>query len=73
MRYETVVEAIGNTPLVRLADTGAVRAEMYAELETQNASAMEDLVTRQIILRDHDDHGRRPDREGQLTHACRPV
>ncbi|MGM1058998.1 cysteine synthase family protein [Saccharothrix sp. Mg75] len=36
---------------MRLADTGAVRVEMYAKLEMQNAFAMKDRVARQIILR----------------------
>jgi cysteine synthase/biotin carboxylase len=50
MRSERLIDAIGNTPLVRLrlgADRGV---EVYAKLELQNLFAMKDRVARQIIL-----------------------
>jgi cysteine synthase A len=55
MRYESVVDAIGHTPLVRLNATEATGAgeppgvEVYAKLELQNLFAMKDRVARQAI------------------------
>ena len=49
MRYDSVVDAIGHTPLVRLrVDAGGV--EVYAKLELQNLFAMKDRVAKQVIL-----------------------
>ncbi|MDF3299502.1 pyridoxal-phosphate dependent enzyme [Streptomyces tropicalis] len=50
MLYDTLTDAIGRTPLVRLrlgADRGV---EVYAKLELQNLFAMKDRVARNIIL-----------------------
>lgn len=50
MRHDTIVDAIGHTPLVRLAvDTSAEGVEVYAKLELQNLFAMKDRVARQVI------------------------
>jgi len=49
VRYRDVIEAVGNTPLVRL-DTGDERVEVYAKLELQNLYGMKDRVARQAIL-----------------------
>lgn len=48
MLAESVLDAIGNTPLVRLALPGPGRA--YAKLEMQNLFAMKDRVARQMVL-----------------------
>jgi S-sulfo-L-cysteine synthase (3-phospho-L-serine-dependent) len=50
VQYESVVDAIGHTPLVRLALDTPERVEAYAKLELQNLFAMKDRVARQVIL-----------------------
>lgn len=50
MRYESVVDAIGHTPLVRLAVEPAARVEVYGKLELQNLYGMKDRVARQAVL-----------------------
>jgi S-sulfo-L-cysteine synthase (3-phospho-L-serine-dependent) len=50
VRYESMIAAIGNTPLVRLRVPGAPGVEVYAKLELQNPFAMKDRVARNAIL-----------------------
>ncbi|MFI6697439.1 pyridoxal-phosphate dependent enzyme [Streptomyces sp. NPDC050509] len=50
MRCDTVVDAIGNTPVVRLRVDAAEGVEVYAKLELLNPYAMKDRVARQMIL-----------------------
>lgn len=50
MRFDGVVEAVGQTPLVRLRVEGAPGVETYAKLELQNLFAMKDRVARQVVL-----------------------
>ncbi|MFJ9607382.1 pyridoxal-phosphate dependent enzyme [Kitasatospora sp. NPDC101176] len=50
MRYESVVDAIGHTPLVRLALDPAAPVEVYGKLELQNLYGMKDRVARQAVL-----------------------
>ncbi|WP_447007986.1 pyridoxal-phosphate dependent enzyme [Saccharothrix isguenensis] len=51
MRYESVIAAIGNTPLVRLRlPRAAAGVEVYAKLELQNPFAMKDRVARRALL-----------------------
>lgn len=50
MRYESIVDAIGHTPLVRLVLDAPEGVEVYAKLELQNTFAMKDRVARQVIL-----------------------
>jgi cysteine synthase/biotin carboxylase len=50
MRHESVVDAIGHTPLIRLAIDAPPGVEVYAKLELQNLFAMKDRVARQVIL-----------------------
>jgi cysteine synthase A len=50
MRHESVLDAIGQTPLVRLRLPAAEGVEVYAKLEMQNLFAMKDRVARQVIL-----------------------
>ncbi|MER5713823.1 pyridoxal-phosphate dependent enzyme [Streptomyces sp. NPDC002132] len=50
MLFDTLTDAIGRTPLVRLR-LGAERGvEVYAKLELQNLFAMKDRVARNIVL-----------------------
>jgi cysteine synthase A len=49
MRYESVVDAIGHTPVVRLCVGEPVGVEVYAKLELQNLFAMKDRVARRVI------------------------
>ena len=51
MRYESVLAAIGNTPLVRLSVEAAPDVAVYAKLELANPFAMKDRVARQMVLR----------------------
>jgi S-sulfo-L-cysteine synthase (3-phospho-L-serine-dependent) len=51
MRYESVVDAIGHTPVVRLHVGEPVGVEVYAKLELQNLFAMKDRVARQVITK----------------------
>lgn len=50
MLFNSVVDTIGHTPLVRLRMDGAPRAEVYAKLELQNLFGMKDRVARNMIL-----------------------
>ncbi|MER7753335.1 pyridoxal-phosphate dependent enzyme [Kitasatospora sp. NPDC097643] len=50
MRYESVVDAIGHTPLVRLALDLPHQVEVYGKLELQNLYGMKDRVARQAVL-----------------------
>lgn len=50
MRFESVIDAIGHTPSVRLRVPAADGVEVYAKLEMQNLFAMKDRVAKQIIL-----------------------
>lgn len=49
MRYESVVDAIGHTPVVRLHVGEPAGVAVYAKLELQNIFAMKDRVARQAI------------------------
>ncbi|MET8081474.1 pyridoxal-phosphate dependent enzyme [Streptomyces sp. NPDC005303] len=49
MRHESIVEAIGHTPLVRLRMPAPEGVEVYAKLELANAFAMKDRVARQVV------------------------
>ncbi len=60
MRYDSMVEAIGHTPLVRLRLPEPRGATGYAKLELQNSFAMKDRVARQIILRAQESGELRP-------------
>ncbi|MEV8129150.1 pyridoxal-phosphate dependent enzyme [Streptomyces sp. NPDC085944] len=50
MRHDTLVDAIGNTPSVRLRTDAPDGVEVYAKLELLNPYAMKDRVARRIIL-----------------------
>ncbi|MBZ6295575.1 ATP-grasp domain-containing protein [Streptomyces olivaceus] len=50
MRHDTLVDAIGNTPAVRLRTDTPDGVEVYAKLELLNPYAMKDRVARRIIL-----------------------
>jgi S-sulfo-L-cysteine synthase (3-phospho-L-serine-dependent) len=50
MRHESVIDAIGHTPVVGLRVDAAEGVEVYAKLELQNLFAMKDRVARQVIL-----------------------
>lgn len=50
MPYQSIVDAIGHTPLVRLALDLPDPVEAYAKLELQNLYGMKDRVARQTIL-----------------------
>jgi S-sulfo-L-cysteine synthase (3-phospho-L-serine-dependent) len=50
MRHESIVDAIGCTPLVRLSIDAPDGVDVYAKLELQNLFAMKDRVARQVIL-----------------------
>lgn len=49
MRYDSVIDAIGSTPLVRMRLADCPDVDAYAKLEMQNTFAMKDRVARQII------------------------
>ncbi|GAA3716110.1 pyridoxal-phosphate dependent enzyme [Streptomyces tremellae] len=49
MRHDDIVDAIGNTPVVRLRVDAAQGVEVYAKLELLNPYAMKDRVARQMI------------------------
>ncbi|MFI0263125.1 pyridoxal-phosphate dependent enzyme [Streptomyces sp. NPDC017056] len=49
MPYQSIVDAIGHTPLVRLAMDLPNAVEVYAKLELQNLYGMKDRVARQAI------------------------
>ncbi|MDG4797034.1 pyridoxal-phosphate dependent enzyme [Micromonospora sp. WMMD1082] len=48
MRFDSMVDAIGHTPLVRLRAPGDV--QLYAKLELQNPYGMKDRVAREVVL-----------------------
>jgi cysteine synthase A len=50
MRHDSIVDAIGHTPSVRLSVDAPEGVEVYAKLELQNLFAMKDRVARQVIL-----------------------
>ncbi|MEV7725387.1 pyridoxal-phosphate dependent enzyme [Streptomyces sp. NPDC087917] len=50
MLFDTVTDAIGATPLVRLRLGEARGVEVYAKLELQNLFAMKDRVARNILM-----------------------
>lgn len=50
MRHDSMIDAIGHTPVVRLSVPAAEGVEVYAKLELANAFAMKDRVARQVIL-----------------------
>ncbi|WP_033669492.1 cysteine synthase family protein [Bacillus cereus] len=50
MLRENIVDAIGNTPLVKLRLDSSARAKVYAKLEMLNPFGMKDRVARQVIL-----------------------
>jgi cysteine synthase A len=50
MRYSSMVDAIGHTPLVRLTLPNTPHVDVFAKLELQNIFAMKDRVARQIVL-----------------------
>ncbi|MEW2452185.1 pyridoxal-phosphate dependent enzyme [Streptomyces parvulus] len=50
MRHETLLDAIGNTPAVKLRVAAPDDVEVYAKLELLNPFAMKDRVARRIIL-----------------------
>jgi S-sulfo-L-cysteine synthase (3-phospho-L-serine-dependent) len=49
MRFDSVIDAIGHTPLVRLRFDEVPDVEVYAKLEMQNLYGMKDRVARQAI------------------------
>ncbi|MDH6125380.1 pyridoxal-phosphate dependent enzyme [Kitasatospora sp. GP82] len=51
MRFESITDLIGHTPLVRLAVDSAPDVRVYAKLELQNPYGMKDRVAQNIILR----------------------
>jgi cysteine synthase A len=50
MRFDSVVDAVGHTPLVRLRVPAPEGVEVYAKLELANLFAMKDRVAKQVIL-----------------------
>lgn len=50
MRFDSVIDAIGHTPLIRLSLGGQPDADAWAKLEMQNLYGMKDRVARQAIL-----------------------
>ncbi|AEB45536.1 pyridoxal-phosphate dependent enzyme [Micromonospora maris] len=48
MRFDSMVDAIGHTPLVRLRTSGDV--QLFAKLELQNPYGMKDRVAREVVL-----------------------
>ncbi|WSQ12846.1 ATP-grasp domain-containing protein [Streptomyces sp. NBC_01231] len=50
MRHDSLVDAIGDTPVVRLRVAAAEGVEVHAKLELLNPYAMKDRVARQMIL-----------------------
>jgi cysteine synthase A len=50
MRFDSVIDAIGHTPLIRLSIPAADSVEVYAKLELQNLFAMKDRVAKHAIL-----------------------
>lgn len=54
MRHDSMVDAIGHTPVVRLRVPAPDGVEVYAKLELANAFAMKDRVARQVIRQARD-------------------
>jgi cysteine synthase A len=50
MRHDSVIDAIGHTPLVRLQVAAPDGVEVFAKLEMQNLFAMKDRVAKQVLL-----------------------
>lgn len=50
MLFESVIDAVGHTPTVRLRVAAAPGVEVFAKLESQNLFGMKDRVARNIIL-----------------------
>lgn len=50
MKYDSIHDAIGRTPLVRLRMDAPEGVEVYAKLELQNLFGMKDRVAKHIIL-----------------------
>lgn len=50
MRFDSVIDAVGHTPLVRLRVDTATGIEVLAKLESQNLFAMKDRVAKHAIL-----------------------
>ncbi len=50
MRFDSVIDAVGHTPLIRLRVPAADGVEIYAKLELQNLFAMKDRVAKNAIL-----------------------
>ncbi|GAA2003266.1 pyridoxal-phosphate dependent enzyme [Catenulispora subtropica] len=51
MRHDSMVDAVGHTPVIRLRiDDAPDGVEVYAKMELQNLFAMKDRVARQVIL-----------------------
>ncbi len=50
MRCESVLEAIGHTPLLRLSVEAPPGVAVYAKLELQNLFAMKDRAAKQMVL-----------------------
>ncbi|GLW90341.1 pyridoxal-phosphate dependent enzyme [Actinokineospora globicatena] len=50
MLYESIIDSIGHTPLVRLRAPLSAGVELFAKLELQNLYGMKDRVARNIIL-----------------------
>jgi len=50
MRFDSVIAAIGHTPLVRLRLPAHPKVAVYAKLELQNLMAMKDRVAKQALL-----------------------
>jgi cysteine synthase/biotin carboxylase len=49
VRFNSVIDAIGHTPLVRLRVPAPDDVEVYAKLELQNLFAMKDRVAKQVV------------------------
>ncbi|GAA3681697.1 PLP-dependent cysteine synthase family protein [Nonomuraea antimicrobica] len=60
MRFDSVIDAIGHTPLVRLRFDEAPDVEVHAKLELQNLYGMKDRVARQAITHALDTGGLAP-------------
>jgi cysteine synthase A len=50
MRHDSLIDAVGHTPLLRLRPRREGRGELYAKLELQNLFAMKDRVAKQVVL-----------------------
>jgi S-sulfo-L-cysteine synthase (3-phospho-L-serine-dependent) len=50
MRFDSIIDAVGHTPVVRLSLDEQTQADVYAKLEMQNMYGMKDRVAKQAIL-----------------------